>query len=329
MATTPQTNTTLAEIAQVIREHDQFVLCGHVSPDGDCLGSQLTLFHALAAMGKEAVCVLVKDEPIPDSLSFMPGASQMVAAEDYEGPCEVFVGVDVPNRERIGAATRLLDASSVSITIDHHASETTMCDHVYVDPDSASASILVWELVKLLVAEPPKESALCAYTGLVTDTGGFCFQNSDVVAFEAAADMVAYGVEPSVVARNVFQSRTLPSLRLEALALDRMHLICEGTGVISWVTQADMEALGAVKADVEPLVNAIRSLSGVRVACMLREQEGRVRGSLRAKDDTDVSVLARELGGGGHKAAAGLTVELPIEEAVQLVSGKIAELLTR
>ena len=142
MTITPQTNATLAEIAAVIRERDDFVICGHVSPDGDCLGSQLALWHALKAMGKNAACVLVRDEPLEDALKFLPGVSSMVPAESYHGPCSVFVGLDVPSRERIGAATALLDASTTSITVDHHACDVTMCEYVYVDPDAASASML-------------------------------------------------------------------------------------------------------------------------------------------------------------------------------------------
>ena len=329
MTTTPQTNATLAEIAQVVRDNDDFVICGHVSPDGDCLGSQLALWHAMRALGKRATCLLVRDEPVGVALAWLPGIDEMVPAALFDGPCDVFFGVDVPTRERIGDAVSILDRAKTSVTVDHHAAETTMCEHVHVDPDSASASILVWELVKLLCDESPSECALCAYTGLVTDTGGFRFQNSDVRAFAAASDLIAHGVDPAFVATSVFQNRTLPSLKLEALVIERMGIVADGGGAISWIASADMERLGAVKADAEPLVDCIRSLSGTRVACILREQDGMVRGSLRSKDDTDVASLARELGGGGHRAAAGLTLDMPLDEAIEFMSVKISDLLGR
>ena len=327
MATTPQTNSTLEQIAQVIRENDDFVICGHVSPDCDCLGSQLALYHALRASGKRAACVLARDEPLDASLSFLPGASAMMPASLFNGTCGVFVGVDVPTRQRIGDASALLDASRASITIDHHASDTTMCDYVYVDPDSASASMLVWEVVKLLVDVPPFESALCAYAGLVTDTGSFRFQNSDVAAFRTASELVGYGVDPAWVATRAFQNRTLASLKLESLAIDRLRLFAEGMVAVSWVAQSDFERLGALKSDAEPLIDSIRELRGARLACILREQDGHVRGSLRSKDSTDVSGLARDLGGGGHAAAAGFSLDMPIEQAVEFMGGKLAGLL--
>ena len=327
MTTTPQTNSTFEQIAQVIRDNDNFVICGHVSPDGDCLGSQLALWHVLRAMGKTAACVLAQDDPIGLSLSFLPGIDTMVPAASFEGHCDVFIGVDVPNRERIGDAVRMLDRARTSITIDHHASDTTMCEHVYVDPDSASASMLVWEVVKLLVQTPPMESATCAYTGLVTDTGGFRFQNSDERAFEAAGELVAFGVNPAYVSTQAFQNRTFASLKLEALAIERMKLFADGQAVVSWIGQGDFEKLGASKADAEPLIDAIRALHGTRVACMLREQDGLVRGSLRSKDETDVSVLARGLGGGGHAGAAGFTLKMPLDEAVDYMGAEIEGLI--
>ena len=328
MTTTPQTNATLEQIAHIILEHDSFAICGHVSPDGDCLGSQLALWHALRSLGKQATCLLVRDEPIARSLSFMPGIDQMIPASAYAGEPEVFVGVDVPSRERIGEdACAVLDGCSTSITLDHHAYDMAMCQHVYVDPDSASASMIIWELVKTLCDEPPVESALCAYTGIVTDTGGFRFQNSDESAFIVAGELVGFGVDPAFVATNVFQSRTLASVKLEAVMLDRIQLNTEHRYAISYIVEKDYEETGASKSDAEPLIDTLRSICDLRVACMLREQDGVVRGSLRAKDETDVASLARELGGGGHKAAAGLTLHMTIEEAIELMHAKITGLL--
>ncbi|MBQ6391738.1 MAG: DHH family phosphoesterase [Eggerthellaceae bacterium] len=328
MAVTPQTNATMEEIAQVIREGSSFVLCGHVGPDADCIGSQLSLWHALKALGKQATCVLVKDVPLPAGLSFMPGAEEMIPAERYQGTPDVFLGIDVPVRGRIGeAACSILDGAATSITIDHHSSNERMCDYAYIDPDSASASILVWEVVKLLCENPPVESAYCAYAGLVGDTGGFRYQNSDAVAFRAASELVTYDFDPASVASHLYQSRTLASVKLAAPAIEHMVINAEGTYALSWVTIEDLQAVEAQESDTEPLIDVLRSLAGIRVACMMREKEDEVRVSLRAKDDTDVSVLARELGGGGHCAAAGLTLHLPIDGAIALMLEKLDALV--
>ncbi len=314
---TPQTNATLARISSELRERNDFVLCGHVSPDGDCVGSQLALSHTLKALGKNVVCLAAEEAPADPSLAFLPGYDALVPAACFAGAARTFVALDVPTRARIGeAAAALLDSCDFSITVDHHASDAIMTELAYIEPGSASCTMLVWELCRLLLDVPPTTSALCAYTGLVTDTGGFQFQNTDRRAFEIAADMVACGADPSLVARNVLQNRSRASLALEARALSRMRFCAQGTCVVSWVTRSDMDELGAAKPDVEPLVNALRSLRGIEVAVMLREQGGEVRGSARAKAAADVASFARFFGGGGHVAAAGFTVRAPLDEAI-------------
>ena len=328
MAVTPQTNTDLAALAEVLKDRDDFVVCGHVSPDGDCLGSQLALAAALRSLGKRVACILAKDEPIDVRLGFLPGAADLVPAEAYDGPARTFVGVDVPTRQRTGEdAAALRDACELAVTIDHHAVDTTMADLVYVDPDAASTTMLVWELAGLLGVDRRGDVALCCYTGLVTDTGRFQYQNTDAAAMRAASEMVDTGVEPAAVARFIFQNRSLPSVRLEGVAVGRMRFGLEGAYALSWISHEDLEAVGAVKADAEPVIDALRSVSGVRVACMLREQGDVVRGSMRAKDATDVSAIARLFGGGGHKAAAGFTLECSLPEAVALMERTLEEAL--
>lgn len=330
MAVTPQTNATLQDITRELLRRDNIVICGHVSPDGDCLGSQLALMHALRKLGKAAACVLADEKPVLDeSLSFMPGFDELMPAARYDGEVGVFVGVDVPTMERVGAGALLRERAAFSITIDHHAVDTTMCEMVHVDPDAAAAALLVWEIAKALVGRPSAKVAQCAYTGLSTDTGRFQYQNTDARCFEAASEMVAAGAEPATVAREVFQNRRLESIQLEGLVIERMELAAGGKAALSWLCQTDFEQLGATKADAEPMVNTLRSIKGVRVACMLREQDGIVRGSLRAKDNTDVSSLARVYGGGGHKAAAGFTYQGGLDDAVAELTEKLRELVSR
>ena len=328
MATTPQTNSTLKDIAAAMLEHDNFVICGHVSPDGDCIGSQLALMHALRSAGKQARCVLAETDAVLDpALSFLPGFDELTPPAKVGGEVEVFVGVDVPTIERIADAAALHDAADLCITIDHHAVDTTMAQLVYVDPDSASTTLLIWELAGNLTACREPAVAQCCYTGLVTDTGRFQYQNTTAACFDAAAQMISAGADPAFVAREVFQNRSLPSVRLGSLAVERMRFASEGRVVLSWLTSEDFERLHATKADAEPVVDTLRGVRGVQVACILREQGESIRGSLRAKDDTDVSVIARAYGGGGHKAAAGFTLQEPIEQAKERVLRDLQELV--
>lgn len=328
VAVTSQTNADLAAIAEVLRGAESFAVCGHVGPDGDCLGSQLAVYHALRALGKNVTCLLAKADPIETGLLFLPGVDDMVVAADYDGKPDVFVALDVPTAERIGDdAAAVQAACPVTVTIDHHASETTMSAYTYVDPDAAATAMLVWELAALLGVERTPEIATCAYTGLVTDTGRFQFQNTDKAAFASALEMVAAGADPAAVAREVFQNRSVASLELERIMLSRMRSSFGGAYVSSYLTRADFDEVGAVKTDAEPLINTIRAITGVRVACILREEPEHIRGSFRAKDDTDVAAIANTMGGGGHRAAAGFTLREPLDQAIKRVDAAVAAAL--
>ncbi|MDO4182783.1 MAG: DHH family phosphoesterase [Coriobacteriia bacterium] len=327
MAVTPQTNTTLEEIAAVLREADNVVIAGHVSPDGDCIGSQLALMWALRGLGKNVAVTLARDEAIDGTLAFLPGVECLQFAGAFTGPVDTFVAVDVPTKERLlEAQWALHEQAATTITVDHHAVPTAMARYSYTDPDAASTTLMMWQIACML-GQTSAEVAQCAYTGLMTDTGGFRYSNSDETAFAAAADMVACGADPALSATKVYQQRTRASVELEGLVTQRMAFSCNGQFVISYVTLEDFQRLGATKADAEPMVDLLRSLAGVRVACMLREQETDVRGSLRSKDDTDISVVARHFGGGGHKAAAGFSLERPLDRALDRVTEQVMKVL--
>ncbi len=311
----------LERIAQELTSRDNFVICGHVSPDGDCLGSQLALLYALKALGKQVVGVLAKDEPIPHNLKFLPGVSDMLPVGQFNKELFTFVAVDVPTKKRMGEeASALAARADFSIKIDHHATPENEFDVAYVDPSAAATCILIWDLIKLLDVTYSQSMATCAYTGLMTDTGRFQFQNTDARVFEAAESMVGAGADPAELATEVYQNRTFPSLYLEMTALQRMVISEDKTFAATCLTSDDFVRFGAVKADAEPIIDSLRSLTGIRVACVLREQDGKVRGSLRAKDSTDVAAIARAFDGGGHKAAAGFTSEMGLRETLAKVS---------
>lgn len=327
MAVTPQTNATIGEIAEALAGADDICICGHVNPDGDCLGSQLALAAALRALGKRVACLLASTAPVDQRFAYLPGIEDMVPAASFDGPCSTFVAVDTPTLERLGDGAAIHDRAELTVTIDHHAVDARMSDLSYTDPDVAATAQLAWGLVGCLPVKADAAMATCCYTGLMTDTGRFQYQNTDAAALQAAAQMVAVGADAAAIACAVYQQRSLASVQLEARALERMRLLADGQAALSWVTRDDMDAVGASKPDTEPLIDALRNIAGVRVACMLREEEGQVRGSLRAKDGTDVAALAQQLGGGGHRAAAGFTIEGALDEALERVQPALESLV--
>ena len=312
----------IAQIAELVRSHDDFVICGHVSPDGDCLGSQLAFAALCKHLGKRATCLLAYDDPIDYGLRFLPGAAEMVPAADFEGEVGMFVTLDVPTAERMGDdAAKLHAAAPATLTIDHHIPQGPFSQHCHVEQEAAACALIVWDLACELGFSDDAALATCCYAGVLTDTGRFQYQNTDRRALAAAGQMVAAGADPALVAREVYQSRSRQSLALEARMLERMEFVGNGQFVLSYLMRSDFVETGAQKSDAEPLIDVLRSIRGVRVACMLRQLPDGVRGSLRAKDDTDVAQIAKGIGGGGHRAAAGFTFKGGMDQAREHIAG--------
>lgn len=319
MTVTAQTNTTLQDIADTLVQRDGFVICGHVNPDGDCVGSQLALACALRALNKRVTCVFAQGIPSESPLACLPGFSGIIPGASFDGIAETFIAVDVSDSKRMGDAADLFASAGLRIIIDHHEVATCNAELNYVDPAAAATSLLVWELIGYLGIERDAGIATCAYAGLMTDTGRFQFQNTDVRAFEAAAQMVQAGADPAEISTEIYQNRTRASIALEHIMLGNISYDDDCRFVLSWVSHADMESVGAQRSDAESLIDTLRSIRGVRVACMLRGEDGCVRGSLRAKDATDVARIARMFDGGGHIAAAGFTIHDSMETACENV----------
>ena len=322
---TPQTNADLPAIAQALAERDDVAISGHVSPDGDCLGSQLVLAHALRTLGKRATCVLATDEPYDEKLGIHARHGRDGAGLVLRRPRgRSFVAVDVPTVERMGDAAALHDAAALTVTVDHHAVPTAMADLTYVDPDVAATAMIVWELAALSGREARRgHGDLRLHRASSPTPGRFQYQSTDAAALAAAADMVAAGADPALVARHVYQSRSLASAAAwKAPPSGRMRLSAGGQRGASAGSPRKTFARFAPPRSRMPSRSS--TPCGPSRACgwpaCCATKGDMVRGSFRAKDGTNVAELAAAFGGGGHKAAAGFTVQAPIDEAVAQVT---------
>lgn len=298
-------------------------VCGHVNPDGDALGSVLGMTLALRKMGYDAKPLLATRD-CPETYDFLEGFASLVPACEYHASPDVFVSVDVPSIQRTGDGAHVFARASRSIALDHHQGPADFADVNLVDADAAAAGMLVWDFAQAAgVADAA--IATCCYTALLTDTGGFQFQNADFRALSAAATMVDAGADPAAIAGAVYQRASVAKLRLHALVTDRMQSICDGHAVLSYVTEDDFAALGATLEDGESLIDTIRQLGGIDVAVMLRGQGPVVRGSIRSKAGRDVAAIARKMNGGGHAAAAGFTIKGTLDQARATVTELLEE----
>ncbi len=293
-------------LLEALRRGDRFVLSGHKRPDGDALGSALGLARILRSLGKSAL-VWNRDEAAT-VLRSLPGVERVYVGEaPPSGFPEAFsaaITLECPSLDRTGLEQAL--GRLPILNIDHHLGNQLYGSINWVDTSAPALGAMIYRLARALGAALDEETATALYLTLVTDTGGFRFANATVDAFEAAAALVREGAKPEKVALWVYESQPAATMRLLGEMMRSLELHDGGRIATVTLTAEMFERAGATAADAEDLVDYPRSIAGVEAVALLRQVDGdRYKGSLRSRGPTNVERIARQLGGGGHKNAAG------------------------
>ena len=306
----PNQGESIAAILDVIRRGERFLVCSHSRPDGDAVGSMLATGMLLQQMGKRAD--LVTADRIPNIYRELPGAEGIRCAMRVHGPYDAVIMLECDSLDR----TRLrgLEAFFV-VNIDHHSTGREFANLNWIDREGASVGELVYRLAKAAGATVTPEMATCLYTTVLTDTGGFCYGNTQASTFELARELTLAGADPLRIAQEVYFSTATSKLLLLGAALSNLKR--DGRLAWLWITHQDMVRSCAAEEDCEGIVNYAICIAGVEAAAFLRElPERTIRLSLRSKGRVDVAAIAARLGGGGHENAAGVTLEGPLHRAL-------------
>jgi phosphoesterase RecJ-like protein len=298
---------TLAPILATLRQSATVCVVGHVRPDGDCVGSQLGLGLALRDAGKKVR--VWNEDSIPKKLAFLD-------PEDLFGrpkPGETFecvVAADCATYERLGLAGSCIADRKVLINIDHHASNTRYGDLNWVVPDVPSTGELILELLKRARWPITPAIADCLFTAVSTDTGSFRYATTRPETFCAAAELVRQGADLGRIGHCVYDSHPMSRFRLLRHVYRQCRLTHDDRIAYFWLRKGDYGRAGADREESEGLIDHIRSIEPVVVACVFEDlEDGIIRLSLRSKsEDVDVNLVAQQFGGGGHKAAAGARI---------------------
>lgn len=299
------------------------VLACHVSPDGDALGSMLGLALSLAPLGKSLT--ILSQDGVPDILRFLPRADLVQQTTD-EAAFDLAIVLDSGDLSRVGERVRpLIGRARRIVDIDHHSLAGAFGDIRVLDPQTASTSEIVYALVRTMGFPITPDIATCLFTGVITDTGSFRFQNVTPATFRVAADLLEAGAPPAFVSENVFENRTFAATRLLGHALSSLSRSSDGRIVWAHIAAADFTAVGATDEDTEGIVNYVRGVRSADVGVLFREiasvdaSPPKIRISLRSREGVNVAEIAQRFGGGGHRMAAGCTLALPLDEAKRTV----------
>jgi phosphoesterase RecJ-like protein len=310
-----------------LRRSDKLLLTTHENPDGDALGSLLGMHLVLDQLGKDSVMFLAANQfPLPYEYQRMPLADvRHELPDDINERTVVFL--DCGNIDR--TPVHFLQESHLHVlNIDHHHDNTRFGTVNFVVPYASCAAEIVYGLAKELGVEITPELGEALYIGLVTDTGKFMFENTTAEAHQMAAELIEAGVQPQDVHRKLYEELPYARLKLLARALESVHRYDDGALTITHITREDFAESGAGESDSEGIVDHMRQVEGTIMAGLVREllaKDGMRKVSLRATDGRiDVSVIARKLGGGGHRQAAGFTTELPFDELIERLRAELA-----
>jgi phosphoesterase RecJ-like protein len=312
-----ETPTARQAVVRALSGGRSLVLPLHADPDGDSLGASLALSRALAFLGKRAW--VVSKDPVPEMFAFLPGVSDIVQLPAFHEEFDTLVLIDQGDPGRSGFAPADIIGKTV-VNIDHHLSNDGFGDARYVDKNASASCEMVYRVLSDLRVPLDQELASLLYTGMMTDTGSFRYDNTTSDCLAVASELVRAGARPALLARRVYETRTLGNLRLVGRALARLDI--SDCGRVCWtsLTQEMLESSGAQDNEGEGISSYTRIVAGVEVGLVFKETgDGKTRVSLRSKDFVDVAAIALRHGGGGHARAAGFTFDGPVDRAIPVV----------
>lgn len=315
------------EIESLIEAHRRFLVIGHVDPDGDCVGSMLAIAQFLLAGGKEVCCFA--PGIIPESYMSLPGADLFVSREELDDvDHDMVIALDAPTTARTADVVSPGD-DRIVVNIDHHPTNELYGKVNIVDDNAAAVAVLVYRFfVEVAPGSITADMAGCLYLGILMDTGGFRFQNTNAEALETAARLVELGARPYELSHEFIYMNKFNTLKLLSKVLGSLEVHCGGKVAVMEVTTGMLEDVGASMKDTEGFVDYASSIDDIELSAFFREigpQEVRV--SLRSRNDYNVVELAERFGGGGHRMAAGLTVEKDLKTAKSIIIKGLDEML--
>jgi bifunctional oligoribonuclease and PAP phosphatase NrnA len=322
-----------SEVLDELQGAEKLIVVTHENPDGDALGSLIAMQGILTALGKECVMFMDAGEfPLPHEYRFFP-LDGLVSAppEDIDERTIVFLDCGSLDRNPAEAFQR---PGAHILNIDHHHDNTRFGTVNLVVPEASCTAEIVWDLMHSLEVTPSLTTAEALYVGLITDTGRFMYENTGVRAHLMAAELIEAGVDVHGIYRCVYEDVPYGKLALLARGLANIHRFDDGLLTVTALSMEDFTESGAEESYSEGVIDYLRSVQGTAVAALVRDRMGDIDGgrprkvSLRASDErVDVSRIAREQGGGGHRQAAGFSTAMTWDELVAFLREEVAEQL--
>ena len=315
MTTSPE----IRQIVEAIHARQRFVLSSHSRPDGDSIGSQLAMAYALRALGKDVE--VINADPAPPPLMAFPGVPDIRIALHADGEFDAAIIMECGDLTRTGV--RGLERFFV-VNIDHHPGNSGFGQINWFDASAAACGEMVFDVVCALGVSLTVEMATHIYLAILTDTGSFHYSSISPRTFDICREALEAGVDPVLVARQVYDSNNMGRLKLFGAVLSAMQIDQTGRIAIVYLDHEMAREAGGTYEDTEGLINLPLTVKEIQAVVFFKQDQGdQYRVSMRSKSEIDIAAVAKQFGGGGHKNAAGCTVSGPIDELRKLFLEKL------
>ena len=314
----------MLNLNEILQGAKTVAILGHVRPDGDCIGSCLSLYNYIETYFPELEAVVYLQEFMPEFL-MLKNADKIVHDCTEDKVYDVCFSLDSADKERHGEFVKYLDRAKLTVGIDHHVSNQGFADMHLIQSDASATAEMMYELIGK--ERLTKEIAECLYLGIAHDTGVFQYSNASPKTFRAVADLLETGIEASRIIDETFYQKSYAQNRILGKTLMESEILCDGKVVAGVVTMEDMSSFGVTPKALDGIVSQLRYTRGVEVAIFLYElEENRFKASLRSNGKVNVSTIAGSFGGGGHVKAAGCELSGAYKEVIERL---IAEIKTQ
>ncbi len=306
----------LQDLIKHIQDASYILVAGHVSPDGDAIGACTAMGLILQQMGKEYTVLLEKiDEKYDYLLEHIK-----VTTEAPEKDCDLFIALDCADIDRLGDFRLAHDNAKLTWNIDHHISNTNYSRYNHVDSKASSASEIVFNIYKESGISLNPEIAQAIYTGIVYDTAAFKHSNTSPKTLSVSSELLNQAFDFSSIIQRMFYSHSLLSVQLQGAAIRNMESYFDNSLMVSSLSLEEISQYTEEGKGTGGIVNVLKNIKDSKVALFLYEKsEGEIKISMRSEDPYDVCEIAKKFGGGGHKKAAGATINSTIEEAKEQI----------
>lgn len=312
------------EFERIVKDSKNILIISHVNPDGDTLGTMCALQSAIYKQFKKKAEMLILSK-LPKVYEFLPniGEAKTLDMFDKSREYDLVIAVDVASLDRLIDAQILFEKAKYSINLDHHRTNNNYGDLAIVQPKASSSGEVLYKLLKSLNWELDFNTITCIYTAILTDTGGFRFENTSAEVFRIAAELTEAGIDPKYMYRKCYESKSKAIVLFQNYCVSKAIFTCEDRIAYTIVYKKDIEKFSVGDDATDGIAESLRAINLTDVSFVVREIDAKTcKISMRSKN-INVAKVCSAFGGGGHKLAAGCTIKTSCDEAVRKLLDEI------